>query len=91
MPRGGVPDLVLVVTGFEARHASFNVGLLGKSPRDLRIKWMPTLLEPETMKKADIQKTFQNRGEKESHFSIAKTLVSLTNRILLVRLGGYSW
>lgn len=56
MPHGGVSDLVLVVTGFEARHASFNVGLLGESPLDLSVKWMPSLpyRHQKSQRKADI-------------------------------------
>lgn len=43
MPHGRVSDLDLVITGFKARHDSFNVGLLGESPLDL---WMPSLPYP---------------------------------------------
>lgn len=79
MPHGRVSDLVFVVTGLEARHASFNVGLLGGAPLDLRVKWTPSLpsWNQKPWKEADIQSAFQNQWGQALHFCFAKTSVSL--------------
>ena len=51
VPHGGAPDLVLVVTEFAARHASFNTGIHGEPPLTSGLNGCPTLLEPKTRKK----------------------------------------
>lgn len=92
MPHGGVLDLVLVVIEFEVMHASFNMYILGSTPlTHLCVKWMPQLTGIRNHVKSRHPKAFQNQWKKDSHFSFAKTLVSLENSILWVNLGGYSW